>query len=122
MDNRAFYNSPEWHAARDLALARDGHKCSVARLLGGDCHDRLDVHHLQSLDERPDLALDLDNLLTVCASHHPTLEAVRRLLRVMRLIDLPPCGHRHPYPQGRIDCDRRRRDAELAKRAARLAA
>lgn len=122
MDTRSFYNSPEWAAARELAKARDGHRCSIARLLGGDCHERLDVHHLQSVEERPDLALDLDNLLTVCASHHPTLEAVRRILRIIRLIDLPPCGHRHPYAQGRRDCERKRRDELLTKRAARLVA
>jgi hypothetical protein len=120
MTNADFYNSPEWHAARTLARKRDGNRCSVARLLGGDCSARLDVHHLQPLDERPDLALDLDNLLTVCASHHPTLEACARLLRIIRLIDMPPCGHRHPYRQGRIDCDNKRRADLLAKRAGRL--
>lgn len=120
MTNEDFYNSPEWHAVRDLARERDGNRCSVARLLGGVCSDRLDVHHLQSRDERPDLALDLDNLLTVCARHHPTWEAAAHLLRVVRLIDMPPCNHHHPYASGRIQCENKRRDAALAKRAARL--
>lgn len=120
MDKDAFYISPDWHAVRDLARERDSHRCSVARLLGGECSARLDVHHLQSIDERPDLALDLDNLLTVCATHHPTLEATRRLLRIIRLIDMPPCGHHHPYRAGRIDCENKRRDAVLARRGAKL--
>ena len=121
MDRDAFYTSPEWRAVREHVRSRDGHRCSVARLIGGDCSARLDVHHLQSIEERPDLALDPDNLLTVCASHHPTLEAVRRILRIIRMIDLPPCGHTHPYRQGRIDCENRRRADLLAKRAGKLA-
>jgi hypothetical protein len=120
MDKVSFYTSPEWLAVREQALSRDANRCSVARLIGGDCSARLDVHHLQSLGERPDLALDLDNLLTVCSSHHPTLEAIRRVLRIIRLIDMPPCGHNHPYRQGRIDCENKRRAALLAKRVGRL--
>lgn len=120
MDKDAFYNSPEWRAAREQARARDGNRCSVARLIGGSCSARLHVHHLQSIEERPDLALDLDNLLTVCSTHHPTLEAIRRLLRIIRVIDLPPCGHHHAYAAGRIDCENKRRDAALARRAAKL--
>lgn len=121
MDRDRFYTSPEWLVVREQALARDGNRCSVARLIGGDCSTRLDVHHLQPIEERPDLVYDLDNLLTVCSSHHPTLEAVRRILRVIRLIDMPPCPHRHTYPQGRIDCENRRRAALLSRRAAKLA-
>ena len=120
MDNETFYNSPEWHAAREHARKRDGDRCSVARLLGGNCSARLDVHHLQSVEERPDLALDVDNLITVCSHHHPTLEAAARLLRIIRLIDMPPCHHRHPYAAGRIACENKRRNDALAKRAARL--
>ena len=121
MDHSDFYNSPEWRAVRELTLARDGNRCSVARLIGGDCSARLDVHHLQSLDERPDLGLALDNLLTVCSCHHPTLEAIRRMLRIIRLIDMPPCGHHHPYRQGRIDCENKRRAAALDRQASKLA-
>lgn len=120
MDRDLFYTSPEWLVAREQALARDCGRCSVARLLGGHCSDRLDVHHLQTVEERPDLVYDLDNLLTVCSRHHPTWEAAARLLRVIRLIDMPPCHHRHPYASGRIECENRRREAALAKRAARL--
>ncbi len=120
MDRDAFYTSPEWRAVREQARTRDGHRCSVARLLGGDCSARLDVHHLQAVDERPDLALDLDNLLTVCARHHPTLERAAKLLRVIRLIDMPPCVHRHPYETGRIECENKRRERALAQRALKL--
>jgi 5-methylcytosine-specific restriction protein A len=117
----AFYSSQPWISVRERVLARDGSRCSVSRLLGGDCGGVPHVHHLQARSERPDLALDEDNLLTVCASHHPTLEAVRRLLRVIRLVDLPPCPHRHPYAEGRRQCERRRRAELLDRRASRLA-
>jgi hypothetical protein len=121
VDNADFYNSPEWRGLSDLARSRDGNRCSVARLIGGKCSARLDAHHLQSIQERPDLALELDNLLTVCASHHPTLEACRRLLRVIRMIDMPPCGHTHPYASGKRACEERRRAAALDRQAAKLA-
>lgn len=116
-----FYTSPEWLAVREQALVRDGARCSVARLLGGDCSETLHVHHLKPRREYPELALDLDNLLTVCASHHPTLEAVRRLILIVRLDALPRCRHNHPYESGRRACEQRRRAELLAKRAGRLA-
>jgi hypothetical protein len=113
-----FYTSSEWKRVRDRVLARDGRRCSVAHLLGGDCSATLHVHHLKPRREFPELELDLDNLLTTCASHHPTLEAARRLLLVIRLDALPPCGHRHPYRSGREACEweRRRRLFERRQR------
>lgn len=110
MPTAHFYTSPEWRRARALALVRDGSRCTVARLLGGRCAGALHVHHIEPVDERPDLALDVDNLGVVCATHHPRWEALARgLRRHRRQGDLPPCPHRHPYPEGREACDRRRR-------------
>jgi len=107
-----FYTSAEWLAAREVVLARDGSRCSVARLLGGRCRGVLHVNHILPRSERPDLALDPDNLGTACASHHPAWEALVRALRrrpQLNLAALPPCRHRHPYPEGRRQCERRRR-------------
>jgi hypothetical protein len=110
-----FYTSPAWDELRTQALLRDRFSCTVARLLGGACAGTLHVHHIVPVGEDESLALNLDNLATVCASHHPTWEALRRALLASQRSDLPPCGHRHPYPQGRIDCERRRRrERELA--------
>ena len=116
-----FYTSPELQRVRDRAIARDGKRCSVSRLLGGDCSATLHVHHLKPRAEYPELELDLDNLLTVCSSHHPTLEAVRRLILIVRLDTLPRCRHKHPYESGRRACEQRRRAELLARRAGRLA-
>jgi hypothetical protein len=118
----SFYSSAEWIEVRDLVRERDGRRCSVGRLLGGSCRGPLHVHHILSRRERPDLALDQDNLGTVCASHHPMWEALLRLLRILNGdAELPPCGHVHPYREGREACDRKRREQIALRRAEKLA-
>ncbi len=112
MDWQELYISPEWHAVRDAALERDGSVCTVARLLGGDCSPLLHVHHL---DRRPELALELDNVATTCARHHPMWEAVRRSVLARRAPRVAPCRHRHRYDHARRECERRR--ARLARAA-----
>ena len=101
MDWELLYRSPEWANVRDLALARDADVCTVARLLGGDCSPVLHVHHL---DRNPELALDVDNLGTACARHHPKWEAVRRAVVERRDVALPPCRHVHRYDHARREC------------------
>lgn len=75
-----FYHRKAWKRLRALALARDNGMCQ-------DCMDALRagygikpnratmVHHIIPREERPDLALDLDNLRSLCdschAKHHP---------------------------------------------------
>lgn len=103
----SFYSSPEWRAVRDHVLDRDGGRCTVARLLGGKCRGSLHVHHIEKRADRPDLELDETNLATVCAGHHPTWEALRTFVTRARR-PLPPCKHRHPYREGREQCDRER--------------
>lgn len=115
-----FYSSPEWRALRERRLALDGNRCTVARLLGGECKGRLHVHHIAPVREHPELALDIDNTGTACASHHPMWEALAAMLRIIRLIDLPPCRHVHRYRIGREACDRKRRAELLERRAAKL--
>lgn len=110
----AFYDSPEWRELRGRVIARDGSRCTVARLLGGACAGTLHVHHIEPVAERYDLRLDEDNCATACASHHPRWEALRRAIVNVRNPTLPPCGHRHPYREGRVQCERRRmREAGL---------
>ena len=117
-----FYTSPAWRDLRERVLERDAEACVVGRLLRGDCGGVLHVHHIEPRDERPDLELDEDNLVTVCASHHPTWEALRRLLRILAGDgELPPCRHQHRYKSGREECDRRRRREIAERRAAKLA-
>lgn len=116
----SFYSGSEWIAVRDQVRERDGNRCTVGRLLGGQCRGILHVNHILPRSKRPDLELDPDNCGTVCASHHPMWEAVCRTLQLLRG-EMPKCKHNHPYPQGRIECERRRREQMLEKRMARLA-
>lgn len=83
-EKKKFYNSKEWKAKRIQILARDKHECQdcIARLkaakdnnieLKGD--DRLirraeEVHHIKELEERFDLRLDDDNLISLCIQCH----------------------------------------------------
>lgn len=100
------YTAPAWRALAAEARARDGARCSLGRFLGGECSDTLHAHHLIPVAEDPRQAWDLNNVLTVCSRHHPQVEAVRRAVLHQR--GLRPCRHRHPYPQGREECLRRR--------------
>lgn len=75
-----FYHTAAWKRVRALALARDGGMCQ-------DCMDRFRagygfkprraemVHHIIPISERPDLALELSNLRSLCnichAQEHP---------------------------------------------------
>lgn len=100
---REFYSTRRWREVRAQARARDGDRCSVSRLLGGTCGGRLHVHHLDP-DGDP---VDLDNLLTVCQSCHPRLEALQRGIMEKRRREWRRCPHRHRYAHARLECERR---------------
>lgn len=81
---KAFYNSADWKYKRTCILERDHYECQ-------DCRKRLkqavengvtlsgwekkiwraeQVHHIRELREHPELALDDDNLVSLCARCH----------------------------------------------------
>lgn len=63
-----FYDTPEWKALRRLALIRDGYRCTVCRCdVRGKGKARVD--HIHSIRARPDLALVLSNVRTLCCLH-----------------------------------------------------
>ncbi len=74
-DSLPFYHTAAWKRVRAAALARDQGMCQ-------DCMDRFRagwgirprraemVHHVIPLEERPDLALRLDNLRSLCSECH----------------------------------------------------
>lgn len=74
-ESKPFYHSDEWKKVRAAALMRDAGMCC-------DCMDKFRagygrkprratmVHHLQSIEKRPDLALDLGNLRSLCDACH----------------------------------------------------
>ncbi|SDX64837.1 HNH endonuclease [Salimicrobium album] len=78
---KRFYNSGDWKRLRQEALKKDNYECQECKRLGYVNLDsvkedgkrkeiKMNVHHIQEIEERPDLALDLDNLETVCLYHH----------------------------------------------------
>ena len=74
-ESKPFYHTAAWKRARRAALSRDQGMCC-------DCMDRFRagygirprradmVHHVIPIDERPDLALDLANLRSLCSECH----------------------------------------------------
>ena len=70
-----FYHTAAWKRIRAVALSRDNGMCQ-------DCMDRFRagygacprravmVHHIVPISERPDLALNLNNLRSLCSECH----------------------------------------------------
>lgn len=73
---KKFYNSREWVKLRQQALRRDNYECQECKRLGlvklndEDKHKTLDVDHIKEIYTHPELALELDNLRTLCIKHH----------------------------------------------------
>ncbi|MGE0749340.1 MAG: HNH endonuclease [Variibacter sp.] len=67
----ALYRSPQWKAVRLLAKRRDGWKCRECGARG-----RLEVHHIERVRDRPELAFQLDNLKTLCGRCHARVTAI----------------------------------------------
>lgn len=70
-----FYHSRAWKRIRQQALSRDRGMCQdcMAKLRAGVSVKprRAEmVHHIIPLEERPDLALRLDNLISLCNQCH----------------------------------------------------
>lgn len=68
-----FYFTPTWKAAREAAAARDNYLCQRCLKRGRITPFDL-VHHIEPLELRPDLALVLENLLSLCWSCHNIVE------------------------------------------------
>lgn len=56
--------SPHWPAVRRMHLAQQP-ECQVC-----GTREHVEAHHVQPFHLRPDLELSLDNLLTLCPTHH----------------------------------------------------
>lgn len=75
---KTFYKTRAWSDVRMQALERDNYECQECRKFGRvttnddrlDKHKQLDVDHVQEIEEHPDLALDLENLRTLCIRCH----------------------------------------------------
>ncbi|MCA1058107.1 HNH endonuclease [Rossellomorea aquimaris] len=80
---RKFYDSKSWKLIREEVKKRDNYECQECKRQGKVTIDKnefserakrkkiqLVVHHIKELVHNPDLALDEDNLETICVDCH----------------------------------------------------
>lgn len=78
---RKFYTSAKWVGLRKIALMRDNHECQHCKEQGRVHVDsvkvegerksiELNVHHVKEIEYYPELAEDIDNLITLCLECH----------------------------------------------------
>lgn len=77
-----FYKSSAWEKKRLKILERDNYECQVCKEEGGFA-PATTVHHLKHLEDRLDLALDDDNLVSVCAACHNREHPERFIHRIV---------------------------------------
>lgn len=99
------YDTSRWKETAAQVRRRDGDACLFARLMGG-CSATLHVHHIQPVADDGDW-YDESNLVTVCARHHPMIEAFRRMMLSQGGQGRNRCGHFHRTREAREDCERR---------------
>lgn len=63
---RAFVNTYEWQKFAKMVRLRDDYACRKC----GRRNKRMDIHHLKSAIDFPELAFDLSNAITVCTKCH----------------------------------------------------
>ncbi|UED78039.1 HNH endonuclease [Brevibacillus sp. DP1.3A] len=68
-ETKPFYRSRAWLKCREYVLLRDNHLCQQC-LKKNKLTAANTVHHLKPLDEAPELALDTDNLESICPACH----------------------------------------------------
>jgi len=62
---------------RKDVLKRDNNKCKINNK---DCKGRLEVHHILSYTNYPELRYDINNGITLCHAHHPRTRAKEKRL------------------------------------------
>ncbi|MGI8351686.1 HNH endonuclease [Niallia circulans] len=77
-ESRRFYKSAAWSKARKLALERDNYLC-VYHLKREQIVPADMVHHIKELRDYPELALTLDNLVSLCNVCHEAEHPDRRI-------------------------------------------
>lgn len=72
-----FYQSGKWRAIRKRALERDHYECQRCAK-HGRYRSAQNVHHLQEVKLRPDLALDINNVESLCIKCHNEVHDKRK--------------------------------------------
>lgn len=69
----SFYCSGDWNRVRRLAMDRDNNECIWCKAAGKvttSTRATLEVDHIKELNKHPELALELNNLRTLCHDCH----------------------------------------------------
>lgn len=64
-----FYKSKQWRRKREMILRRDCYQCQDCKRYGR-LRPAVTVHHIQHLEDAPELALTNSNLISLCAKCH----------------------------------------------------
>ena len=64
-----FHNTVEWKRKRKVILKRDSYMCKECARYGKVVEANT-VHHILPIEERPDLRLNNNNLVSLCEEHH----------------------------------------------------
>lgn len=67
--DRSFYDTAAWKRTRERVLRRDRYMCVDCRRYGR-MREAVEVHHIQHLEDAPELALDPGNLVSLCKACH----------------------------------------------------
>ena len=86
LKGQGFYQSRVWRNARRLALQRDNFLCQEC-LRNKRITPATEVHHKKELEDYPELALDLENLESLCWDcHEQTKDKAKKKLPKVRII------------------------------------
>lgn len=79
IEGGTFYSWTIWRKLRKEVIYRDNNECKVCGVPGQKA--RLYVHHKKELKEFPNLALDINNLITLCGDCHNKIHEKDQQLR-----------------------------------------
>jgi 5-methylcytosine-specific restriction enzyme A len=64
-----FYYSKAWRKKRLYVLQRDGYLCQECKKYGRNTEAKI-VHHIEEIEDKPELKLKSNNLVSICAACH----------------------------------------------------
>lgn len=71
--NKGFYSNAKWRKTRIRRMKLDHFECQWCNNEGKltvNQHQSLEVDHIETVEDRPDLAYEINNLRTLCKYHH----------------------------------------------------
>ena len=74
-EERRLRNTHRWSRKSLDIRQRADYLCEVCRDEGRFTYENIGVHHIEKITDRPDLLLDDENLICLCAEHHHKADA-----------------------------------------------